>query len=346
MTHTPDAASVPTMTKQREAEQLLEKLTEIEKGPIAEIESKYSIPAEVLQKARTSSKNDILRAQYPYKTKMRTRLYEERKQILQIELVKLQRWLKNTGHKLMLVFEGRDAAGKGGTIKRFTEHLNPRGARVVALEKPTEVEQGQWYFQRYIKHFPSDGEIVFFDRSWYNRAGVEKVMGFCTPEEYIRFVHQAPQFEKMIVESGITLIKFWFSVSREEQLRRFLARTQDPLKQWKLSPMDVASLSRWTEYTIAKEEMFLHTDNQETPWMVVRSDDKKRARLNAMRYILDFFDYENKNKRAIIPIDHDIIGPAEKIYEPDEFLHRDLLSKNRAKVIGSEKVPEEVMGSE
>lgn len=316
------------MTDQSESEQLLEKLEEIAKGPTKDVCEKYNIPETVLEKARSSSKNDILKDNYPYKQKMRTKLYEERKQTLQVELVKLQRWLKKTGHNLILVFEGRDAAGKGGTIKRFTEHLNPRGARVVALEKPTEVERGQWYFQRYIRHFPTDGEIVFFDRSWYNRAGVEKVMGFCTPQEYIRFVHQVPAFERMIVESGTTLVKFWFSVSREEQLRRFLARKEDPLKQWKLSPMDVASLSRWTEYTIAKEEMFWHTDLPETPWVVVRSDDKKRARLNAMRYILDFFDYENKNRRAIIPIDHEIIGRAEKIYEPDEYVQRNLLTRN------------------
>ncbi len=315
------------MTPSHEADQLLEKLDEIAKGNIEKVAQKYSIPENVLRKARNSSKNDILRDNYPYKKKMRRSLYEERKRTLQIELVKLQRWLKKTGHKLILVFEGRDAAGKGGTIKRFTEHLNPRGARVVALEKPNDVEMGQWYFQRYIRHLPTDGEIVFFDRSWYNRAGVEKVMGFCSPEEYIRFVKQAPIFEKMIRDSDVTLVKFWFSVSREEQLRRFIARTHDPLKQWKLSPMDVASLSRWTEYTIAKEEMFWYTDTPESPWVVVRSDDKKRARLNAMRYVLDFFDYDNKDKRAIIPIDYDIIGPAEKIYEPDEYIHRDRLSK-------------------
>ena len=318
------------MMSQTEAEQLLEKLDEIAKGPAKKVAEKYNIPAEILDKARHCSKNEILRQHYPYKTKMRRKLYEERKRTLQIELVKLQRWMKKTGHKLILLFEGRDAAGKGGTIKRFTEHLNPRGARVVALEKPNQVEIGQWYFQRYIRHFPTDGEIVFFDRSWYNRAGVEKVMGFCTPEQYIRFVRQVPSFEKMIVDSNITLIKFWFSVSREEQLRRFLARTLDPLKQWKLSPMDVASLSRWTEYTVAKEEMFWHTDRPETPWVVVRSDDKKRARLNAMRYILDFFDYDNKDQSAIIPIDHKIIGPADHIYEPDEYIQRRQLSVRSA----------------
>jgi polyphosphate kinase 2 len=262
---------------------------------------------------------------------MRRKLYEERKTALQIELVKLQRWLSRTGHKLTMLFEGRDAAGKGGTIKRFTEHLNPRLARVVALQKPSEIEAGQWYFQRYVQALPTDGEIVFFDRSWYNRAGVEKVMGFCTPEEYLRFVSQVSDFETMLIESDVTLVKFWFSVSREEQLRRFLARIENPLKQWKLSPMDVASLSRWNEYTLAKEEMFFYTDKPETPWVVIRSDDKKRARLNAMRYVLDLFDYDGKDHRAIIPIDRKLIGAAEDIYEEDEITQRDLVTKKNRK---------------
>ena len=312
------------MNQLKDSKLLFERLKELQEGPVSKVAKKYCIPAEVIEKARTGSKKEILRSHYPYKKKMRRKLYEERKETLQIELVKLQRWMKESGHKLIMVFEGRDAAGKGGTIKRFTEHLNPRSSRVVALEKPSEIEQGQWYFQRYIRHFPTDGEIVFFDRSWYNRAGVEKVMGFCSPDEYALFLSQVSAFEKMIVESGVTLIKFWFSVSREEQLRRFLARAQDPLKQWKLSPMDIAALSRWSDYTVAKEEMFKHTDNADTPWVVVLSDDKKRARLNAMRYILDFFDYDNKDKRAIIPIDKHIIGPAEDIYEPDEYIQRSL----------------------
>ena len=243
--------------------------------------------------------------------------------------MKLQRWIKKTGHRVAMVFEGRDAAGKGGTIKRFTEHLNPRTARVVALEKPTEKEKGQWYFQRYVERLPTRGEMVFFDRSWYNRAGVEKVMGFCSPEEYSQFLKDVPSFEKMLVDSGITLIKFWFSVSREEQLRRFFRRSVDPLKQWKLSPMDVASLGLWQEYTEAKESMFFHTDVKGAPWTVIRSDDKKRARLNAMRYVLSLFDYENKSSLAIKPIDHSILGSAESIYEPDELMQRDFFSLKR-----------------
>lgn len=304
--------------------QLLEKLNEIANADLNEITRKYNIPKNILLAARGASKGKIINEHYPYKTKMRRKVYEERKKELQVELVKLQKWIKKTGHRLVILFEGRDAAGKGGTIKRFTEHLNPRGARVVALQKPTGQEKGQWYFQRYIQHLPSKGEIVFFDRSWYNRSGVEKVMGFCSPQEYLEFIEQATSFERMITNSGITLIKFWFSVSRQEQIRRFIARTMDPLKQWKLSPMDVESLGRWEEYTEAKENMFYHTDKSYGPWMVIRSDDKKRARLNAMRHVLDQFDYENKNRKSIIPIDHQIIGRAEKIYEPDELVHRDL----------------------
>ncbi|MCB0379387.1 MAG: polyphosphate kinase 2 [Bdellovibrionales bacterium] len=306
---------------------LLQKLHEIAKGEVQDISKKYNIPEKILVDAREASVGTIVNGHYPYKTKMRRKLYSERKQILQIELVKLQKWIKDTGQKLVLVFEGRDAAGKGGTIKRFMEHLNPRSARVVALEKPSEQERGQWYFQRYVEHMPTSGEMVFFDRSWYNRAGVEKVMGFCNPQEYLEFIEQAPSFEKMLIDSGITLIKFWFSVSREEQIRRFIARTLDPLKQWKLSPMDVASLGLWQEYTEAKESMFAHTDKGYSPWVVVRSDDKKRARLNAMRYVLDRFDYTNKDHHAIIPLDHQILGPAENIYEPDELIQRDLFKK-------------------
>lgn len=306
---------------------LLEKLKEIAQGNISDVAQKYNIPADIIQKIRSTPPGEMVNEHYPYKSKMRRNAYENKKIELQIELVKMQNWIKKTGHKMVMIFEGRDAAGKGGTIKRFTEHLNPRMAKVVALEKPTEREKGQWYFQRYIEKLPTDGEIVFFDRSWYNRAGVEKVMGFCSPEEYLEFVEQVSSFERMIINSGITLIKFWFSVSREEQLRRFLSRTHDPLKQWKLSPMDVASLGRWDEYTEAKEKMFYHTDKSYSPWTVIRSDDKKRARLNAMRYVLEQIDYENKNHRSIIPIDHQIIGSAESIYEPDELIHRELFVK-------------------
>lgn len=310
-----------------QSQQLLEKLTEIANSDIEFISKKYNVPAEVLKTARSTPMSEIVSSHYPYKTKMRRKLYQKRKQILQIELVKLQKWIKESSHKMVLIFEGRDAAGKGGTIKRFTEHLNPRGYRVVALEKPSAEESGQWYFQRYIKHLPTDGEIVFFDRSWYNRAGVERVMSFCNPSQYYEFMEQVSAFEKMIIDSGTTLIKFWFSVSREEQIRRFIARTTDPLKQWKLSPMDVASLGLWDEYTEAKEVMFKHTDLELSPWTVIRSDDKKRARLNAMRYVLDQVDYEGKDTRSIIPMDHQIIGPASKIYEPDELIRRDLFKK-------------------
>jgi polyphosphate kinase len=320
------------MSQRTESEQLLEKLREIGERPIEEVSKKYAIPKEVIRKAREITPPEIMSEHYPYKTKMKRKVYEKNKKALQIELVKLQRWIKKTGHKLVIIFEGRDAAGKGGTIKRFTEHLNPRGARVVALEKPTSQEMGQWYFQRYTQHLPTEGEIVLFDRSWYNRAGVERVMGFCSSQEYRDFVNQAPSFERMLIEDGTVLVKFWFSVSREEQLRRFLARTHDPLKQWKLSPMDMESLSRWEEYTEAKEEMFWHTDKPSGPWIVVRSDDKKRARLNAMRYILSLFDYEDKDHKAIMPIDHQLIGRAESIYEPDEIILRDLFSKRPKKL--------------
>ncbi len=248
---------------------LLAKLEEVAKGDPQSVSEKYNIPVDVLLKARETPISQMVNSHYPYKTKMRRKNYQERKQVLQIELVKFQKWVKETGKKLVLIFEGRDAAGKGGTIKRFTEHLNPRGARVVALVKPNEQELGEWYFQRYARQLPTAGEIVFFDRSWYNRAGVEKVMGFCTPEQYQDFAKHVPVFEKMLVESGVHVIKFWFSVSREEQIRRFIARTRDPLKQWKLSPMDVASLGLWREYTEAKESMFYSSDTEHCPWVVV-----------------------------------------------------------------------------
>ncbi len=211
---------------------------------------------------------------YPYKSLMSRKNYEKQKYRLQVELLKLQSWVKKTGQKIVILFEGRDAAGKGGTIKRFMEHLNPRGARVVALEKPSEVERGQWYFQRYVEHLPTSGEIVLFDRSWYNRAGVERVMGFCSNDEYTEFMRQAPEFERNLVRSGTILVKFWFSVSREEQRRRFKERESHPLKQWKLSPIDKASLDKWDDYTRAKEAMFFHTDTTDSPWTVIKSDCK------------------------------------------------------------------------
>ncbi|SUO94091.1 polyphosphate kinase 2 [Suttonella ornithocola] len=255
---------------------------------------------------------------YPYKNRMSRKNYEKQKYHLQVELLKLQKWVKETGQRIVILFEGRDAAGKGGTIKRFMEHLNPRGARVVALEKPTEEELGQWYFQRYIKHLPTKGEIVLFDRSWYNRAGVERVMGFCTDEQYENFMHQVPELERNLIKSGIVLIKFWFSVSQDEQRRRFKAREGHPLKQWKLSPMDKASVNKWDEYTAAKEAMFYHTDIPESPWIVVKSNCKKRARLNAMRYVLQKLDYKEKDHAAIGAIDPLLVGRAGALYEMDE----------------------------
>lgn len=307
------------------------KLQEIATSDIDQVSKDYNIPADVIRLARETPKGKISGEHYPYKTKFPRKNYEERKTVLQIELVKLQNWVKQTGSRVVIIFEGRDAAGKGGSIKRFMEHLNPRHARVVALTKPSEKEIGQWYFQRYIQHLPTAGEIVFFDRSWYNRAGVEKVMGFCTDKQYKDFLEQVPAFEKMIIESGITLIKFWFSVSRAEQLKRLISRTYDPLKQWKLSPMDIESLSKWDDYTDAKENMFYHTDKTESPWVVIRSDDKKRARLNAMRYVLNLFEYENKEHEKIYPMDKQIIGAAEQIYEQEELIHRELIHKKRSK---------------
>ena len=245
---------------------------------------------------------------YPYKNLLSRRSYEEQKYRLQVELLKLQAWVKETRQRVVILFEGRDAAGKGGTIKRFMEHLNPRGARVVALEKPSEVEQGQWYFQRYIQHLPTRGEIVMFDRSWYNRAGVERVMGFCSDYQYQEFLRQAPEFERQLVRDGVHLFKFWFSVSRSEQRRRFKERELHPLKQWKLSPIDLASLDKWDDYTRAKEAMFLHCDTSDAPWTVIKSDCKKRARLNAMRYVLHRLSYGKKNLEAIGPVDPLIVG--------------------------------------
>ena len=255
---------------------------------------------------------------YPYRNLMLRRNYEKQKYRLQVELLKLQAWAKETGQRVVILFEGRDAAGKGGTIKRLMEHLNPRGARVVALEKPSELERGQWYFQRYVQHLPTRGEIVLMDRSWYNRAGVERVMGFCSDAEYDEFMRQAPEFERHLVRSGIHLIKFWFSVSREEQRRRFKERKVHPLKQWKLSPVDLASLDKWDDYTRAKEAMFFATDTADSPWTVIKSDDKKRARLNAMRYVLHSLPYKDKDVNRIGMVDDLIVGRANIIHERGE----------------------------
>jgi polyphosphate kinase len=251
---------------------------------------------------------DTWREDYPYEERMSRDYYEHAKRMLQIELVKLQNWVKDTGQRIVIVFEGRDAAGKGGTIKRFTEHLNPRGATVVALEKPTERERTQWYFQRYVTHLPGAGEIVMFDRSWYNRAGVERVMGFSTSDEYAEFMREAPEFERMLVNSGLSLTKFWFSVTRSEQRTRFVIRQVDPVRQWKLSPMDILSLDKWDGYTEAKEAMFFYTNPEHAPWTVVKSNDKKRARLEAMRHILEQFDYDGKDAEVVGKPDGKIIG--------------------------------------
>ena len=227
-------------------------------------------------------------------------IYEKELARLQVELVKLQEWIKHKGLKVVVIFEGRDAAGKGGTIKRITEPLNPRVCRVVALPAPTEREQGQWYFQRYVPHLPTKGEMVILDRSWYNRAGVERVMGFCSDEEYREFLRSCPEFERMLVRSGIMLIKYWFSVSDEEQERRFQARLKDPTKRWKLSPMDLQSRKRWAAYSKAKDDMFAHTDIKQAPWYVVRSDVKKHARINCITHLLSLIPYEDLTPEPIV----------------------------------------------
>ncbi len=250
---------------------------------------------------------DTWRENYPYHHRMHRNSYEVEKYLLQIELLKFQNWSVDNKRRHLIIFEGRDAAGKGGTIKRFNEYINVRHARVVALSKPTEREKNQWYFQRYIEHLPSAGEIVMFDRSWYNRANVERVMGFCTQDEYELFMHQAPKFEKMLIEDGISLTKFWFSVSQQEQRTRFAIRQLDPVRRWKLSPMDLESLDKWEKYTDAKEEMFRRTDSDWAPWTVIKSNDKKRARINALRYFLNKFDYEDKDTQVVFSPDSKVV---------------------------------------
>ena len=261
---------------------------------------------------------DTWREDYPYDERLSRDEYERQKRLLQIELLKLQYWVKDTGQRIVVLFEGRDAAGKGGTINRFTEHLNPRGSRVVALEKPSERESTQWYFQRYIAHLPAAGEIVLFDRSWYNRAGVELVMGFVEPRDYMEFLREVPDLERMWVRSGIHVIKLWFSVSRAEQRTRFVIRQVDPVRQWKLSPMDLASLDKWDEYTEAKETMFFYTDTADCPWAVIKSNDKKRARLEAMRHVLSQFDYPDRDDEVVGRADPLIVGTAATILEQDK----------------------------
>ena len=251
---------------------------------------------------------------YPYATRMSNREYYTEKLPLQIELVKLQNWMKESGDRLIILFEGRDAAGKGGTITRFMEHWNPRSAHVIALDKPSDVEAGQWYFQRYVRHFPTSGEIVLFDRSWYNRAGVERVMGFSTDPEYRLFMKHVPMLERMIVDSGIHLVKLYFSVSQREQLRRFEKRATDPLKQWKVSSIDIMSKDKWQEYTEAKEAMFLLTNLEVAPWTIIKSDDKKRARINAMRHLLHTMDYKGKDTSVVYEPDPSIVALSHEVY--------------------------------
>ena len=265
-------------------------------------------PKQVRRAIEGAKKDRIITETYPHDEEISRKDYEKAFDLVQIELVKLQSWCKSSGARIAIVFEGRDASGKGGTIKRFRENLNPRGARVVALSKPTERETTEWYFQRYINHLPSAGEIVFFDRSWYNRGVVEKVFGFCTDDQREKFFHQVLPFERMLMDDGIHLFKFWLNVGRAEQLARFLARESDPLKQWKLSTIDVKGLSRWDAYTDAIGETLDRSHSDQTPWTIVRSDDKKRARLAVLRTVLHAFEYTQKKPDAIGKVDTRICG--------------------------------------
>ncbi|MCB1859040.1 MAG: polyphosphate kinase 2 [Gammaproteobacteria bacterium] len=273
------------------------------------------VPEHILEKVFTSKRKHLIGPNYPYKKKLGTEEYESEKADLQVELLKLQSWVKTNGKRIVMIFEGRDAGGKGGTIKRFMEHMNPRQAHVIALTIPSEREKGQWYFQRYIATLPTRGEIALYDRSWYNRGVVEPVMGFCTPEQHRLFLEQTPIFEKMLVDDGIILFKFWFSVSREEQFRRFKSRETDRLKQWKLSPVDQDGLQRWDDFTKAKNEMFEHTDSAWAPWTVIRSDGKKRARLNCMRYVLNALPYDEKDEKVAVAPDPNIVGTVGEMYK-------------------------------
>ncbi len=281
-----------------------------EKGSI-ETFFRNDAPKEVHSAIETANKGDILNPTYPYDERMKRKEYEKQMELLQIELVKMQSWVKETNHRVALIFEGRDAAGKGGTIKRFRENLNPRGARNVALSKPSDIERSQWYFQRYITHLPAAGEIVFFDRSWYNRGVVENVFGFCTTEQRERFFRQVLPLETGLVNDGIVLFKFWLNVGRAEQLNRFLARENDPLKQWKLSPIDIAGLNKWDEYSQSISETLTRSHSEHCPWTIVRSDDKKRARLAAIRTVLHALDYDEKDEKAIGDNDPMICGGPE-----------------------------------
>jgi len=299
----------------------------VEEKPITKVQAKrllidLSDSNKVMNSKTFTKAKDLLKiscaaGDYPYSNKMGVKEYEREKRLLQIELLKVQKWLKTENKKIVTIFEGRDAAGKGGTIKRFTEHLNPRIARVVALEKPTERELGEWYFQRYVNHLPTKGEMILFDRSWYNRAGVEIVMGFCSKHQHLEFMRQAPVFERMLVNSETILFKYWFSVTRQEQLRRFHSRKHDLVKQWKLSPVDVESLDKWDDYTAARESMFFNTDTADAPWIVIKSDDKKRARLACMRHFLHNLDYDDKDTSVVYLPDELVCGSVARMY-PDE----------------------------
>ncbi len=320
---TPQSTKTPIKRRRKKSARAIEvEKTREEMVRVIEATSKKAPQAMKVALAPPGTQEDsgtaALPLSYPYRTRLRRREYENMKAALQIELLKVQSWVKQSKQRIMLVFEGRDAAGKGGTIKRFTEHLNPRGARVVALDKPTAIEQHQWYFQRYLAHFPTGGEIVFFDRSWYNRAGVERVMGFCSPTQYLEFMRQVPELERMWVNTGILFYKYWFSVSREEQLRRFISRRDDPLKHWKLSPVDIQSLDKWDDYTAAKNAMFFHTDTADAPWTVIKSDDKKRARINCLRHFLNKLDYPDKNPDIAVAPDPLLVGSAATIRETAE----------------------------
>ncbi|MCP3870811.1 MAG: polyphosphate kinase 2 [Gammaproteobacteria bacterium] len=274
-----------------------------------------AVPKEIYKRVATAKKKEIVGPQYPYPRKMDADKYETEKVQLQVELLKMQKWVIESGERIVMIFEGRDAGGKGGTIKRFMEHMNPRQAHVIALTVPSPREKGQWFFQRYIKELPSSGEMTLFDRSWYNRGVVEPVMGFCTKGQHKLFLKQTPIFEKMLVDDGIRLFKFWFSVSREEQFRRFKSRETDRLKHWKLSPVDQDGLSRWDDTTDAKNTMFEHTDTKHAPWTVIRSDGKKRARLNCMRHVLHSIPYEDKDKKIAAAPDPTIVGSVKDMYK-------------------------------
>jgi polyphosphate kinase 2 len=265
------------------------------------------LPGEIAEQALTAGG-------YPYAKALKRKRYEKDLRALQIELLKLQYWIRESGTRLVAIFEGRDTAGKGGTINRITQHLNPRHAKVVALAKPTEAERGQWYFQRYTAHMPTAGDIAILDRSWYNRAGVERVMGFATEAQVRQFLSEAPEFERMLVRDGIRVFKFWLTIGRETQLKRFHARRHDPLKRWKLSAIDLAAMEKWDDYTRAKEDMFRETHTAEAPWTVVRANDKKRTRLNVMRHLLTSIDYTGKDAEAVGTVDTEILGADEEFF--------------------------------